>query len=188
MSEFVKAVKAKYEEKMDGALKHLDHEMERLKAGRATVHTLEPVRVDSYGTLVPLNQVATITFTEPRLIQITPFNKTAIKEIEKGIINANLGLNPSSDGNVVRVQIPALTEDRRKEIVKRVKKEGENAKIALRTIRHEALAEIDKLEKDKKISEDIRDMERKVLQDATDKHSKKIDDTVKNKEKEVMTV
>lgn len=188
MSEFVKAVKEKYEEKMNGAIKHLEHEMERLRAGRATSHTLEPVKVENYGTLVPLNQVATITFPEARLIQINPYNKSSIKEIEKGIINANLGFNPTSDGNVVRVQIPALTEERRKDIVKQVKKEGETAKVALRTVRHDALAEIEKLEKDKKISEDIRDAEKKVLQDVTDKFTKKIDDMVKVKEKEVMTV
>ena len=188
MSEFVKPIKERYEEKMAGAIKHLEHELDRLRAGRATMHTLEPVKVENYGTLVPLNQVANITIPEPRLIVITPWNKTTIKDIEKGIINANLGFNPSSDGNVIRVQIPALNEERRKDIVKQVKKEGETAKIALRSIRHEAIAEIEKIEKEKKISEDIRDAEKKIVQDVLDKFSKKIDDLIRDKEKEVMTV
>lgn len=176
------------EDSMQKAIDHLNHELSRLRAGRATQHTLDPVKVDSYGSLVPVNQVGNVAIPEPRLIVITPWDKNLIKNIEAGIIKANIGLNPSSDGNVIRLTIPELTEERRRDIVKQVKTEGENAKISIRNARKDGNNELDKLEKDKAISEDIRDMEKENIQDLVKKFNEQIDEIVKEKEKDIMTV
>ncbi len=186
--EKVKVVIKEVTENMEKAVTHLVHEFERIKAGRATQHTLEPVKVDSYGSLVPLNQVANVSIPEPRLIVITPWDKSQVKAIEKGIINANLGFNPSSDGNVVRVAIPILTEERRKDLAKQVKTEGENAKVSVRSARHDAVNELNRLAKDEGVSEDRRDNEKISVQDLTDSYNKKIEDLIKVKEDEIMTV
>ncbi len=186
-TEMVKPVIESCDQKMKNAIEHLGHEFERVKAGRANSHTLDPVKVESYGSLVPLNQVANIAIPDPRMIMITPWDKSQIKNIEKGIINANLGFNPISDGNVVRVQIPALTEETRKELVKNIKKEGENTKITVRNARKEANSELEKLTKEG-ISENLRDIEKDNVQKMTDKYTKTIDEMVDLKEKEVMTI
>lgn len=185
--EKIKPIIAECEEKMEKAIEHLKHEFERIKAGKANAHTLDPVKVESYGALVPLNQVANIAIPEPRMIVVTPWDKSQLKNIEKGIINANLGFNPMNDGNIVRVQIPALTEDTRKELVKNVKKEGENTKITVRNSRKEANSELDKLVKGG-VSEDRRDVEKEHVQKITDAHIKNIDELVVLKEKEIMTI
>lgn len=185
--EKVKPVMHECEEKMQKAIEHLGHEFERVKAGRANSHTLDPVKVESYGSLVPINQVANISIPEPRLIVVTPWDKSQIKNIEKGIINANLGYNPISDGNVVRIQIPALTEETRKELVKDIKKEGENTKITVRNSRKDANSELDRLTKEG-LSEDLRDIEKEKVQKLTDKYIKSVDDIVVEKEKEIMTI
>lgn len=186
--EKVKPVIEETKASMDKAINHFKHELERLKAGKASLHTLEPVKVDTYGSLVPLNQVANIAIPEPRLITITPWDKTQIKAIEKGIINANLGLNPSSDGNVVRVTIPELTEETRKDIVKSVKKEAENAKVAIRSARHDGNNVLDALVKKEGISEDRRDNAKVDIQELTSKYNAMVEDLIKVKEKEIMTV
>jgi ribosome recycling factor len=186
-NEKVKPVIDRCEEKMKKAIEHLTHEFERIKAGKANMHTLDPVKVDSYGALVPLTQVANIAIPEPRMIVITPWDKTQIKSIEKGIINANLGLNPNSDGNIVRVQIPALTEETRKDLVKNVKKEGENSKVTVRNSRKDANSELDKLTKEG-VSENRRDIEKDHVQKLTDKYIKDIDTLMAAKEKEIMTI
>lgn len=186
--EKVKVVIEEVNAKMDKAITHLVHAFDRIKAGRATQHTLEPVKVDSYGSLVPLSQIANVSIPEPRLIVITPWDKTQIKAIEKGIINSNLGFNPSSDGNVVRVAIPILTEERRKDLAKQVKTEGENAKVSVRSARHDAINELNRLSKDEGVAEDRRDNEKITVQDLTDTFNKKIDTLIKTKEDEIMTV
>ncbi|PID27316.1 MAG: ribosome recycling factor [Candidatus Cloacimonadota bacterium] len=175
-------------ESMGKALDHLKAELEKMRAGRATMHTLDPVKVDSYGSLVPVSQVATISIPEPRQITITPWDKNMIKEIEKGIINSNLGFNPSSDGSVVRVTIPALTEETRKNLVKEVKKLGENCKVSIRNARKQANSELDRLAKDEGVSENRRDNEKITVQELTDDHNTKVDEILKEKETEVMTV
>jgi ribosome recycling factor len=186
-NEMIRPVIEKCEEKMSKAIEHLTHEFERVKAGKAHAHTLDPVKVESYGSLVPLNQVANTAIPEPRMIVITPWDKTQIKNIEKGIINANLGLNPINDGNVVRVQIPALTEETRKDLVKNVKKEGENTKVTIRNSRKETNSELDKMVKDG-VSENRRDIEKDNVQKLTDKYTKEVDALVEAKEKEIMTI
>ncbi|MBU4486940.1 MAG: ribosome recycling factor [Candidatus Delongbacteria bacterium] len=186
-TEKVKPIIDKCEEKMVKAIEHIAHEYERVKAGKANLHTLDSVKVESYGALVPLNQVANIAIPEPRMIIITPWDKSQIKNIEKGIINANLGFNPSSDGNVVRIQIPALTEETRKDLVKNVKKESENTKITIRNSRKDANSELDKLTK-KGVSEDRRDVEKEHVQKITDKFIKEVDALTIAKEKEIMTI
>jgi len=186
--EKVKVVIEDVNEKMDKAVVHLIREFERIKAGRATQHTLEPVKVDSYGALVPISQVANVSIPEPRLIVITPWDKSQIKAIEKGIINANLGFNPNSDGNVVRVAIPILTEERRKDLAKQVKAEGENAKVSVRSARHDAVNELNRLAKDEGVAEDRRDNEKITVQDLTDSFNKRIDELIKVKEAELMTI
>lgn len=186
--EKVKPVVDECEEKMQKAVSHLKHEFDRIRAGKATPHTLDAVKVDSYGSLVPLNQVANIAIPEARLIVITPWDKTQIKPIEKGIINANLGFNPMSDGNVVRVAIPALTEESRKELAKEIKKEGENSKVTVRNARKDANSKLDDLCKNEGVSEDRRDNQKVNVQELTDKYNKIIDDIVKEKEKDIMTI
>lgn len=186
--ELVKPVLSSAENKMQLAVDHLKHELERLRAGKASMHTLDPVKVNNYGSLVPLNQVATITIPEPRLIVIAPWNKGQIKEIEKGIINANIGFNPSSDGNVVRISIPALTEESRKSLVKQTKTDIEAAKVAIRTARHEANEQLDKLCKGNSLSEDRRDNEKISVQDLTDKFNKETERIFTEKEKEIMKI
>ncbi|MBN2788650.1 MAG: ribosome recycling factor [Candidatus Delongbacteria bacterium] len=186
--EKVKPVIDECEEKMLKAISHLKHEFERIRAGKATPHTLDAVKVDSYGALVPLNQVANVAIPEARLIVITPWDKNQIKAIEKGIINANLGFNPMSDGNVVRVNIPALTEESRLELVKDVKREGENSKITVRNARKDANSELDHLTKHEGVSENRRDNEKEHVQKMTDKYNKEIDELIKAKEKDIMTI
>ncbi|MBN1969830.1 MAG: ribosome recycling factor [Candidatus Delongbacteria bacterium] len=186
--EKVKIVVDKAGSAMEKSVEHLRSELEKMRAGRATMHTLDPVKVDNYGQLVPISQVATISIPEPRLIVITPWDKSKIKEIEKGIINSGLGFNPSSDGSVVRVIIPALTEETRKDIVKQVKKLGEAAKVAIRNIRKEANADLDKLVKEANVSEDRRDNEKITIQELTDKLSKHVDEMLKVKENDIMKV
>lgn len=185
--EKVKPIMDECEDKMKKGIEHLTHEFERVKAGKANQHTLDPVKVESYGALVPLNQVANISIPEPRMIVITPWDKSQIKNIEKGIINANLGFNPMSDGNIIRVQIPALTEETRKDLVKNIKKEGENTKITIRNSRKDTNSELDRLTKEG-LSENLRDIEKEKVQKLTDKYIKSVDDLVAEKEKEIMTI
>ncbi|MCK4981205.1 MAG: ribosome recycling factor [Candidatus Delongbacteria bacterium] len=186
--ERVKPVIAECEEQMEKAISHLKHEFERIRAGKATPHTLDAVKVDSYGALVPLNQVANVAIPEARLIVITPWDKNQLKAIEKGIINANLGFNPMSDGNVVRVSIASLTEETRIELAKEIKNEGENSKVTVRNARKDANTELDNLSKNQGVAEDRRDREKVTVQDLTDKYNKQIEEIVKEKEKEIMTI
>ena len=159
-----------------------------MRTGRASVALLDDVKVDYYGTPTPLNQVGTLAVPEPRLITIQPWEKKLIPEIERAIFKSDLGLNPTSDGALVRIVIPALTEERRKEMVKLVKRMGEETKIVLRNVRRDANDGLKKMEKNKEISEDDLKRGEKEIQDLTDQYVKKVDEVVAVKEKEVMEI
>jgi ribosome recycling factor len=169
-------------------LDDLKRELSNVRTGRANLHLLDGVRVDYYGTPTPLNQVATLSVPEARLIVVKPWEKTMIPPIEKAIRDANLGLNPQSDKDLVRVPIPPLTEERRKEIVKQVKSKGEDHKIAIRNERRDAKELISEGEKDGEISGDDAKKALDKMQKETDEGVKKVDEIVAAKEKEVMQV
>lgn len=174
--------------KMEKAIESLKKELAKVRTGRASASLLDSVRVDYYGTPTPLSQVGTLAVPEPRLITIQAWEKNLIPEIERAILKSDLGLNPSSDGQLVRIAIPPLTEERRKEMVKLTKRMGEEAKIAIRNARRDANESLKKLEKDKDLSEDDLKRGEKDVQDATDAFVKRVDETVANKEKEVMEI
>ncbi len=173
---------------MEKSIEALKKEFTKVRTGRASLGLLEDVRVDYYGTPTPLNQLGTMTIPEPRLITIQPWEKKLIPDIEKAILKADLGLNPTSDGQLVRLAIPPLTEERRKEMVKMLKRMGEEAKIAVRNARRDANEQLKKLEKDKQISEDELKRGEKEIQELTDRYVKKTDEVVAAKEKEVMEI
>ena len=173
---------------MNKAIESLRKELNKVRTGRASISLLDDIHVDYYGTPTPLNQLGTLAVPEPRLITIQPWEKQLIPEIDKAIMKADLGLNPVSDGQIIRLAIPALTEERRKEMAKLAKNFGENAKIVVRNARREANDILKKMEKDKDISEDDLKRGEKEVQDITDEHVKQIDDIVAAKEKEVMEI
>ncbi len=173
---------------MEKAIEALKKEFTRVRTGRASVSLLDDIRIDYYGTPTPLNQIGTLVVPEPRLITIQPWEKKLIPDIEKAILKSDLGLNPASDGILVRIAIPALTEERRKEMVKQIKRMGEEAKIAIRNVRRDGNEGLKKLEKEKKISEDELKRGEKEIQDLTDQFVKKADEVVAVKEKEVMEI
>ena len=178
----------KYESKMNKTLESLEKEFVTIRAGRANPHILDKLTVDYYGTPTPLQQVANITVPEARMIQIQPWESSLIKAISKAILASDLGLNPNTDGKLIRLILPELTEERRKELVKDVKKKGEAAKVAVRNIRRDAIDSIKKSGKEDGISEDeIKGLEDDV-QKLTDKFVAKIDDAVEAKSKEILTV
>ena len=175
-----------YEERMDKSLDSLLNEFSSIRAGRANPHVLDKIRVDYYGQPTPLQQVANISVPEPRTLMIQPWEASLIKEIEKAIMCSDLGITPNNDGKSVRLNFPELTEDRRKEMAKDVKKKGENSKVAIRNIRRDANDAFKKQNKASEISDDeLKDLEDKV-QKLTDKYVKKIDELAKAKEKEVL--
>ena len=176
------------EDKMGKTLTNLEGEYAVIRAGRANPQILNKVTVNYYGSPSPLQQVANISVPEARLIQIQPWDKSLIKEIEKAINMADIGINPSSDGTVIRLVFPELTEDRRKELSKDIKKKGDDAKVAIRNIRRDANDKIDKAEKDGELTEDDKDDAEKSIQKLTDKYIEKIDKAIEEKTKEVMTV
>ena len=173
---------------MDKTIEALRKEYQKVRTGRASTGLLDDIKVDFYGTPSPLNQVATLSVPEPRTITMQPWDAKMIPIIEKAIMNANLGLTPANDGKVIRLNLPPLTEERRKDIVKQLKKLAEDAKVAVRNIRRVAIDELKKLEKDKKISEDDLKRAEKDVQDVTNGHVAKIDEVLAHKEKEVMEV
>lgn len=176
-----------YEEKMQKSLKSLEGDLGTIRAGRANPKILDRLTVDYYGSPTPIQQVANIAVPEARMIQIQPWEKSMLGEIEKAILTSDIGIHPTNDGNVVRLAFPELTEERRKELVKDVKKKGEAAKVAVRNIRRDGNDALKKL-KGSDISEDgIKDLEDQ-LQKMTDKFIKEIDQTVEDKSKEVLTV
>ncbi len=176
-----------YEEKMTKTMANLDGELGTIRAGRANPNVLNRIKVDYYGTPSPIQQVANVSVPEPRMIQIQPWEKNMLKVIEKAIQVSDLGIHPTNDGSMIRLVFPELTEERRKELVKDVKKKGEAAKVAIRNIRRDGNDALKKL-KGSEVSEDeIKDMETE-LQKLTDKFVKDVDKAVDTKSKEVMTV
>ena len=177
-----------FEEKMNKTIDTLLEDYATIRAGRANPHILDKIRVDYWGTPTPLQQVANVSVPEARMIQIQPWESSLIKEIEKMILVSDIGITPTNDGKVIRLIFPELTEDRRKEIVKDIKKKGEGAKVAIRNIRRDANDAIKKMEKNGDISEDeLKDNEDKI-QKLTDKYVGQIDKAVESKSKEIMTV
>jgi ribosome recycling factor len=183
-----KQVLTQAEEKMEKAIGALKRELSTLRAGRANPSLLERIQVDYYGTPTPINQMAGITVPEARLLVIQPYDKSVMGDIEKAILKSDLGLTPSNDGQVIRIAIPPLTEERRKELVKLVKKFGEEAKVALRNIRRDANDDLKKLEKDAEITEDELRRYNDDVQKLTDKFTAEVDSVTSNKEKEIMEV
>ena len=176
-----------YESKMTKTLDGLTKELATIRAGRANPHILDKLTVDYYGTPTPLQQVANITVPEARMIQIQPWEASLIKEISKAIMASDLGLNPNSDGKIIRLVLPELTEERRKELVKDVKKKGEAAKVAVRNVRRDANDAFKKLAKQDISEDEIKELEEKI-QKVTDKFVKEIDKAVDEKSKDILTV
>lgn len=184
----IKDILQKSEEKMEKTLSVLKKDLASMKAGKANPTMLDRITIEYYGSESPINQVAGVSSPEPRVLLIQPWDKSALKSIEKAILQSDLGLNPSNDGNVIRLIIPELTEETRKQIVKKVKKEGEDAKVAIRSIRRDANDKIKSLKKDNEITEDEATGAEDTVQKLTDKYIKKIDDVIAEKEKEVMSI
>ena len=176
-----------FEEKMKKTIGNLDGELSAIRAGRANPNVLNKIVVDYYGTPTPIQQVANVSVPEARMIQIQPWESSLIKGIEKAILTSDLGLNPSNDGKVIRLVFPELTEERRKELVKDVKKKGEGAKVAVRNIRRDANDAYKKLAKQDVSEDEIKELEDKI-QKSTDKYIKEVDAAVDAKSKEIMTV
>lgn len=177
-----------YETKMGKTIANLESEFGAIRAGRANPHVLDRITVDYYGTPSPIQQVANVSVPEPRIIQIQPWESKMIKAIEKEILCSDLGINPTNDGKSIRLVFPELTEERRKELVKDIKKKGEAAKVAIRNIRRDANEMLKKLGKSEDVSEDeIKDLQEKV-QKVTDKYIKEVDGLVEVKSKEILTV
>lgn len=181
-------IKTEANDKMSKAISNLSDSLAGLRAGRANAHILDKVTMDYYGSPTPINQMANISVPEPRMITIQPYDASTIKAIEKAILVADLGFNPSNDGKVIRLIVPQLTEERRKELVKLTKKYGEECKVALRNIRRKAVTQLKDAEKNSEISEDDLKQGEKEIQQLTDDEIKRVDDVLKEKEKEIMAV
>ena len=177
-----------YDTKMQKSLKNLQDEFAGIRAGRANPHVLDKLRVDYYGTPTPIQQVANVNVPEPRMLQIQPWEASMVKEIEKAILTSDLGINPTNDGRMIRLAFPELTEERRKDLAKDIKKMGEAAKVAVRNIRRDANDSFKKMGKKDDISEDeIKDLEQEI-QKLTDKYIADVDRAVEDKTKEILTV
>ena len=176
-----------FEEKMKKTIGNLDGELSAIRAGRANPHILDKITVDYYGSPTPIQQVANITVPEARMIQIQPWEKSMLKAIEKAILTSDIGINPTNDGTSIRLVFPELTEERRKDLAKDVKKKGESAKVAIRNIRRDANDSFKKLAKEDVSEDEIKALEENA-QKMTDKYVAKIDKSVENKSKEIMTV
>ena len=187
MSEALDMIIDDASQQMKKAISHLESELSKIRAGKANPVILDGINVDYYGAATPLSQVANITVADARTLSIQPWEKQMLAPIEKAIIASNIGLNPQNDGNFIRLFLPPVTEERRKELVKRVNGEGEQAKVSIRSIRREALEQIKKEQKDG-LSEDIaKDGETRV-QAVTDKYIAMVDQHCKDKDKEIMTI
>ncbi len=184
----IEDVRKDAESRMRKSVESLANDLSRMRTGRAHPSFLEHISVDYYGTQTPLNQVANVSVEDARTLSVTPWDKGAIPAIEKAIMNADLGLNPVTAGTVIRVPLPALTEERRKEFVKLVKQEAENARIAVRNIRRDANSDIKQLLKEKEITEDDDRRAQDIIQKLTDKYIKEVDTTLEKKEKDLMEV
>ncbi|MEO6947375.1 MAG: ribosome recycling factor [Nitrobacter sp.] len=174
--------------RMQGATQSLKHELGGLRTGRASASMLEPVQVEAYGSHMPLNQVATVSVPEPRLLSVQVWDKSMVKAVEKAIVDSNLGLSPATEGQVLRLRIPELNEERRKELVKVAHKYAEAAKVAVRHVRRDGMDTIKKLEKNHEISEDDQKRMDNDVQKTTDAMISEIDQMLAGKEKEILTV
>jgi ribosome recycling factor len=183
-----KELRKKTTDRMDGAIEALKKDFASVRTGRASLALLDGIMVDYYGTATPLHQMASLSVPDPRQIAIQPWEQKIIPEIEKAIMKSDLGLTPSNDGRIIRIMIPALTEERRKQLVKVVKKRAEEAKIAIRNIRRDINEELKKLEKDQHMSEDDVKKFHDEIQKLTDSYVAKVDDVLKHKENEIMEV
>ncbi|GAA5346243.1 ribosome recycling factor [Planifilum fimeticola] len=181
-------IKKQSAEKMEKAIQVLKKDLASMRAGRATPALLEKVTVSYYGSEMPVNQLANISAPEPRLLVVQPWDKSALAEIERAILKSELGLTPTNDGNVIRITIPALTEERRAELVKVVKKSGEESKVAIRNVRRDANEEIKKLGKNGEISEDDVRRGQDEIQKLTDRYIREVDEVIAAKEKEIMEI
>jgi len=181
-------IKQDIDRRMDGALDTFKKELQGLRTGRASASLLEPITVEAYGQTMHLNQVATVSVPEPRMLTVQVWDRTMSAAVEKAIREANLGVNPQAEGQVIRVRLPELTEERRKELVKVAHKYAEAARIAVRNVRRDGMESLKKLEKDHKISQDDHKRGSDEIQKTTDGHIKKIDESLAAKEKEIMTV
>lgn len=177
-----------YEDKMNKTVDVVISDFASVRAGRANAAVLDKIQVDYYGSPTPIQQVAGISSPDPRSLMITPWDKTMLKEIEKAIQSSDLGINPQNDGQVIRLSFPQLTEERRKELTKQVRKYAENGKVAVRNIRRDAMDKLKAAEKKNELTEDDRKLGEKDLQDLTDKICKKLDELCEKKEKELMAV
>jgi len=174
--------------RMQGATQSLKHELGGLRTGRASASMLEPVQVEAYGSHMPLNQLATVSVPEPRLLSVQVWDKSMVKAVEKAIVDSNLGLSPATEGQVLRLRIPELNQERRKELVKVAHKYAEAAKVAVRHVRRDGLDTLKKLEKGSEISEDDEKRLASAVQKATDSVIAEIDQMLAGKEKEILTV
>jgi ribosome recycling factor len=182
------AVQKDFETRMQAAVDALTREFAGVRTGRANAALLDGVRVEAYGNVTPINQVASVSVPDPRTILIQPWDASQLKEIEKGIVKSDLGLSPSNDGKVIRLTMPTLTEERRKQLAKTVGKFAEDARVAIRSARREANDRMKALAKDKKISEDEERRGHDQIQKATDRFTAKVDELTKKKEQELLTV
>ncbi len=187
MQEEIELILDDAKEQMNKTIDHLDRELGMIRAGKANPKMLEGLLVDYFGSMTPLSQISNINTPDPRTIAIKPWEKTMIGPIEKAIMAANLGMNPDNNGDMIRINVPPLTEERRRDLVKQVKKEGEEARIGIRSVRRDGIAELKKLEKDGASEDVVKDAEG-VIQKIHDSYMKKIDELLERKEKDVMTV
>lgn len=187
MEEEVQLVLDIAEEKMENAINYLRDELSKLRAGKASPHLLDGIYVDYYGASTPLNQVSNINTPDPRNIIVQPWEKAMLEPIEKAILHANLGFNPVNNGEILRIMVPALTEERRKMLVKQVKGEGENARVSIRNARRDANEEIKKMQKEG-LPEDAAKRAEQDIQKLTDSYSQKVDEMLQKKEEDIMTI
>ncbi|HEY9567653.1 MAG TPA: ribosome recycling factor [Thalassobaculum sp.] len=176
------------ERRMDGAVAALKTEFAGLRTGRASASLLEPIHVDAYGSMMPLNQVASISVPEPRMISVQVWDRSMSKAVERAIRDSGLGLNPQSDGQLIRVPLPDLSQERRAELVKVASKYAESARVAVRNVRRDGMDHLKKMEKDGDVSQDDRRLYEDEIQALTDRHVKAIDDALASKEKDIMQV
>ncbi len=187
-NEVLDEVKNEAEERMEGAIKALKHDLAAIRTGRASPALLDHVKVDYYGTATSINQIAVVTVPEPRLLAIRPFSPGDIKMIEKAILNSDLGLNPSNDGKIIRLTIPQLTEERRRELARQVKKRVEEARVAVRNVRRDAISDLREFEKESMITEDDLRWGMDQIQKLTDTFIERIDELGDQKIAEIMEV
>ncbi|MGB5246299.1 MAG: ribosome recycling factor [Woeseia sp.] len=184
----IEAIKKDARERMEKSVAALQQELTKLRTGRAHTSLLDHITVDYYGSEVPLNQVANINVEDSRTLSVTPWEKSMVQAIEKAIMTSDLGLNPMSAGTVIRVPLPALTEERRKDMIRVVRNEAEGGRIAIRNIRRDALSELKSLQKDKKVSEDEERRAQDEVQGITNKYIARVDEVLAEKEKDLMEI